>query len=50
MGRLKKYLSQEEKIEAQKEWSRSYYWKNKEQIDEKAREKYRQGKQKKRGV
>lgn len=46
MGRLKKYLSEEERVEAQKEWSRSYYWKNKEQVDERAREKYRRNKHK----
>ena len=29
MGRLKKYQSPEDKILAQKKWSKEYYWKNK---------------------
>lgn len=40
MGRIKKYLTEEEKIQAQKEWSKKYYWKNKKQEDEKARQRY----------
>lgn len=41
MGRIKKYLTPEEKLQAQKEWSKKYYWNNKEQEDEKARQRYR---------
>ena len=37
MGRLKKYLTEEEKSEIRRKWSREYYWKNKEQCDEKQR-------------
>lgn len=35
MGRIKKYITEEEKIQAQKEWSKKYYWKNKKECDEK---------------
>jgi hypothetical protein len=44
MGRIKKYLTKEEKFQAQKEWSKKYYWKNKEQEDEKARQRYQNNK------
>jgi hypothetical protein len=44
MGRIKKYLTEEEKIQAQKDWSKKYYWKNKEQEDEKARQRYQTSK------
>jgi len=40
MGRLKKYNSPEEKKLAQIEASKKYYWTNKEQEDEKARQRY----------
>lgn len=40
MGRNKKYLSEEQKKEAQRKWSQNYYVKNKKQIDEKARARY----------
>jgi hypothetical protein len=40
MGRIKKYQTKEEKLQAQKEWSKKYYWKNKEQEDEKAKHRY----------
>jgi hypothetical protein len=30
MGRKKKYLTKEEKHEAQKKWAMEYYWRNKE--------------------
>jgi hypothetical protein len=42
MGRNKKYLSEEQKKEAQRKWSQNYYVKNKKQIDEKARARYHQ--------
>ncbi len=41
MGRIKKYLTKEEKQLAQKLASQKYYWKNKKQEDEKARQRYR---------
>ena len=41
MGRLKKYQTEEQRIQKQLEYSKTYYWKNKEKIDEKLREKYR---------
>jgi hypothetical protein len=44
MGRNKKYNTLEEKKEAQKKWSKLYYWKNKEKQDEKARERYKKRK------
>lgn len=40
MGRLKKYETKDELILKQREYSKKYYWKNKEKCDEKAREKY----------
>jgi hypothetical protein len=46
MGRNKKYATFEEKKEAQKKWSKEYYWKNKEKIDERIRENYRNTKKK----
>lgn len=46
MGRNKKYTTIEEKKEAQKKWSKEYYWKNKEKIDERIRENYRNTKKK----
>jgi hypothetical protein len=44
MGRIKKYLTEEEKITAKKQQAYKYYWKNKEKQDEKARERYRKNK------
>jgi hypothetical protein len=38
MGRLKKYLTPEAKIEAERIRAHEYYWKNKKQCDEKQRE------------
>ena len=40
MGRLKKYITEEEKIEAQRKWSLEYYYRNKEKINKKIMEKY----------
>ena len=40
MGRIKKYLTPEEKQKSRAEASKKYYWKNKEQEDEKARQRY----------
>ena len=40
MGRKKKYLSEEERIEAQKRWNMEYYERNKEVIRKKALERY----------
>jgi hypothetical protein len=44
MGRLKKYLTEEEKKLAQKLASKKYYWDNKSQEDEKARTRYQKHK------
>lgn len=41
MGRTKKYITEEQKQEAQRKWSQNYYSKNKEKIDEKAKTRYR---------
>ena len=41
MGRLKKYQTEEEKQAVKRKRAREYYWTNKEQQDEKARERYR---------
>ena len=40
MGRLKKY-TEEEKLEIKRSRSKKYYWDNKQDQDEKARELYR---------
>jgi hypothetical protein len=40
MGRIKKYLTPEDKKQAKADASKRYYWKNKEQEDEKARQRY----------
>lgn len=40
MGKLKKYLTEEERKEAYRLSSKAYYWKNKEYIDKKQKEKY----------
>jgi hypothetical protein len=42
MGRIKKYLTPEEKQESRNRASKKYYWKNKEQEDEKARQRYQE--------
>jgi hypothetical protein len=40
MGRLKKYQTIEEKNEVKRLRAKNYYWNNKEQEDEKARQRY----------
>jgi hypothetical protein len=40
MGRKKKYLTEEERIEAQKRWNMEYYERNKILIKQKALERY----------
>lgn len=40
MGRLKKYKTEQEKVEAQNNWAKEYYYRNKEVINKKAMEKY----------
>lgn len=42
MGRTKKYKTEEEKQQAQRRWSRTYYNKNKDKIDEQAKNRYRE--------
>jgi hypothetical protein len=44
MGRLKKYQTLKEKNAVKKQRARDYYWNNKEQEDEKARQRYRKNK------
>jgi hypothetical protein len=44
MGRKKKYNSDEEKKEAQREWNRQYYLKNKKKINTHRMEKYYENK------
>ena len=41
MGRLKKYQTEEEKQAVKRQRARDYYWNNKEQEDEKAKQRYR---------
>ena len=40
MGRLKKYQTAEERAIIKRQRAREFYWKNKEQEDEKARRRY----------
>lgn len=40
MGRLKKYQTEDEKLQMKKKRAHDYYWKNKEQQDEKAKQRY----------
>lgn len=40
MGRLKKFKTEQEKVEAQRNWSREYYYRNKVSINKKVMEKY----------
>jgi len=44
MGRLKKYLTAEEKKESRNKASHRYYWKHKEECDAKSREYYKNNK------
>jgi len=44
MGRKKIYFTVKEKKEAQKKWQMDYYYRNKETILKKMKEKYRQRK------
>tara|TARA_B100000029_G_scaffold36515_1_gene34338 strand:+ start:204 stop:386 length:183 start_codon:yes stop_codon:yes gene_type:complete len=44
MGRKKKYFTEKEKKEAQRKWQMDYYYRNKETILKKMKEKYRQKK------
>ena len=40
MGRIKKYHTEEERKEANRQKAKRYYWKNKEKVDAKAKERY----------
>ena len=44
MGRLKKYQTLEEKNTVKKQRAKTFYWNNKEQEDEKARQRYQKNK------
>lgn len=44
MGRKKLYYTSKEKKEAQRKWQMDYYYRNKEDILKKMKEKYRQRK------
>lgn len=44
MGRKRKYHSLEQAKEAQKKWAKEYYYRNKEDINQKTMEKYYAGK------
>jgi hypothetical protein len=46
MGRIKKYQTETERILKQREYSKKYYWSNKEKIDEKLKQKYHEKKTK----
>jgi len=42
MGRMKKYWTEEDKINARKQRQMRYYWKHKKEINLKDREKYKE--------
>jgi len=46
MGRKRKYHTDKERREAQKKWQMEHYLRNKEEIKQKARDRYRQQKRK----
>ena len=46
MGRKRKYNTEKERREAQRKWQMEHYLRNKEQIKQKARERYREQKRK----
>ena len=46
MGRKRKYHTEKERQEAQRKWQMEHYLRNKEQIKQKARERYREQKRK----
>jgi hypothetical protein len=46
MGRKRKYNTEKERREAQRKWQMEHYLRNKEEIKEKARQRYREMKRK----
>lgn len=46
MGRKRKYHTDKERREAQRKWQMEHYLRNKEEIKEKARQRYREQKRK----
>ena len=46
MGRKRKYHTEKERQDAQRRWQMEHYLRNKEQIKQKARERYREQKRK----
>lgn len=44
MGRLRKHKTEEEVRLARREYSKKYYWKNKERVDERVKNNYRKKK------
>jgi len=44
MGRLKKYLTPESKLEAKRLKAKEYYWNNKKKCDEQSKKRYKQSK------
>ena len=46
MGRKRKYHSEKERRDAQRKWQMEHYLRNKEEIKQKARERYREQKRK----
>ena len=46
MGRKRKYHTEKERREAQRKWQMEHYLRNKEEIKEKARQRYREQKRK----
>ena len=46
MGRKRKYYTEKERREAQRKWQMEHYLRNKEEIKQKAKERYRKKKRK----
>jgi len=44
MGRIKKYQTEDERVQKQLEYSKTYYWKNKTKVDENVKRKYHERK------
>lgn len=47
MGRKKKYLTDEERLEAKRKWKMDYYWRNKEILQKKNLDRYHKNKNEK---
>jgi len=50
MGRLKKYWTEEQKLEARKKRQMKYYWKHKKEINLRDKLKYKENKKEENGI